>query len=268
MSYSSSLSPLGTFKKLPPEIRLNIWLFLMPPSVSPPRRQSGSGEVDRSDIYERPKSRLSILCASRELYEEVSNELYSRELCFYIRVGYPGFIIKHDHSPMSYYQWTPLHRFRNVAIELEAPADSIGPGLLLRGMESVMSVAEFMIFRNWICRVLLHQIDIRFVNGAGTTWTRPGGWNESIPESLIIDSDYFLGPFRLLNCLGNLKIHAPEGFEDYGLVSHCIRFVTTSIWSSRYGLSTYRYRRLQTEYYRLQEKFLQIPDVMWRVIRR
>lgn len=242
----------------------------MPPSVprSPPKRQSGFGEEDRPVIYERPKSRLSILGASRKLYEEVSNELYGRELCFYIRVGHPGFSIKHDHKSVGYYQWTPLHKFRNIAIELEAPADSIGAGLLLRGMESVMSVAHFIILRNWIGPVLLHQVDVRFVNGAGTTWTRPGGWDESIPESLIIDRDYFLTPFRLLGDLGNLKIHAPEGFEDYGIVPDCIKYVSTSRWTLQYGLNTSRYRRLQKEYYRLQEKFWQIPDIMWKVIRR
>lgn len=262
MSCSSSVSPLGTFRKLPPETRLNIWRFLMPLSVPPPtpKRQSGFREVDSSDIDDRPKSQLSILRASRELYEEVPNELYRRELCFYICVGRLGFSIKNYHGLLSYYRRTPLHRFRNVAIELEAPADSIDMALLSDGMKSVMSVPEFMIVGNLIGPVFLHQIDIRFVNrAAGTTWSRPGGWKGTIPESLILNSDYFLGPFRLLDILGKLKIHVPEGFENHRFVTHCIRDVMTSMWSLPYDLGNYKSRRLQREFNILQEEFSQIP---------
>lgn len=269
MSCSQNLSPLGTFRKLPPETRCNIWRFLMPSSMPPSPHQTYIGELedfDRSDIYKRPESRLSILCASRELYEEVSNQLYGRELCFYICVGMPGFGIKHDHSSMSYYKYTPLHRFRNIAIEIRAPADSSGPGRILRGMDSVMDIVKFIIFQahpKSIAPAFLHQIDIRFVNGAGTTWSRAGGcWQQSVPECLILDNDYFLGPFRLLSNLGSLKIHVPDEFGEYQFVTNSIRDVTTSMWSPRYHLRNLKRRWLRKEYYRLDEKYFQIPCEM------
>lgn len=59
------------------------WRFLMP--TSPLNHQEitmkSEGLDSRPDIHKRPQSRLLILRASRELYEEISKELYRRESC-------------------------------------------------------------------------------------------------------------------------------------------------------------------------------------------
>lgn len=80
------------------------------------------------------------------------------------------------------------------------------PGEIL-GMRFVMAIVDLLLFDFYMKLSVLvcwHQIDIRLINGADTTWFG-AGWQQSIPERLILDTDYFLGPFKVLSNMGSLK---------------------------------------------------------------
>ncbi|MCJ1343635.1 hypothetical protein MMC31_001831 [Peltigera leucophlebia] len=241
MSSAQDLSPLGSFRKLPLEIRWNIWRFLMPHLREPcyPQSQEESEKPMVSGISKSPQNWLSILCASRELYEEVSEELYRRELCFCICPDLDSFTVKDvPSSTARNFANTPLDRFRNLAIEIQAPDSSRVQRLrIVIPVLEIISLISNMFFEKLKKRpsppslVFLHQIDISFVNRTCATWVRAGQFQRSVPEPPRCDIDYFLSLFRLLSKIGSIKVHMPEGLED-GI------FVTDPITDSARDITT------------------------------
>lgn len=246
MSSAQGLSPLGSFGKLPPEIRCNIWRFLMPQSQNPHRSQSKeeSEKLIVSGICDPPQNRLAILCASRELYEEVSEELYRRELCFCICPGQASFTVKDVPSSLARnFVNTPLDRFRIIAIEIQAP-ESSHPEQVIEGVLSVIEFVSliFEFFKRLEQRpgppgpVFLHQINISFLNRTCATWFRAGVWQRSLPGNPTCDLVNILCPFRLLSKIGSVKIHVPDGLEDDEFITNCIAVavvqINTRIWSA------------------------------------
>lgn len=74
-------SPLGSFLKLPPEIRYEIWRYVISekPSATVPRR------IFFVTLNFWTSCGLEIMRTSRQIYDEVHSILYSGELCFRIQ---------------------------------------------------------------------------------------------------------------------------------------------------------------------------------------
>ena len=77
-------SPLGTLSKLPPEIRCEIWRYFMPDEIR------ATEKVNRTlllDLILGPVPLvLSVKQKSRQLFNEISDMLYNKDISFRIRV--------------------------------------------------------------------------------------------------------------------------------------------------------------------------------------
>ena len=224
-------SPQGTFSKLPPELRYNIWRFLMP-ELRPPYDDEVREERERlyiagkGDYY---PNRLSILRTSHSLYEEVSHELYRSELCFYVCPKEDIVVVAAKGLPSSeicHFTNTPLDRFPKITVEIQAPVKD-DPGQVILGRDSVWRIVSlFMDFikeqrrqqrSDQSNKIILPRIDIKLLDQSSATWfdAVADDWQRSIPEYPEEDDiDFFLSPFRFVRGIGCAHIQLPDGLDE------------------------------------------------------
>lgn len=264
MSSTDGLSPLGTLSKLPPELRFKVWHFLVPHLSSPDAGREETKQLKEqsknSSRYTSPPKCLSILRTNPTLYEEVSSELYRRDLCFCINPAEARvFSVKCiPHALPEDFVDTPLDRFRKIAIEIQAP-DRKDPGQLILGRDAVWQVISLI--RRFFKKLqqkpippaglsFLNRIEISFVNRASATWYNAGDWQRCIPNyGPEFDIDYFLCPFRFLRRIRFVEIRLPDQVENDKYISDFTREVVTSMQSPLpFGTRLYRTHSFEYQY--------------------
>ena len=217
----------GTFSKLPPELRCNIWRFLMP-DLRPPFDDEVRKERERlfvagkGDYY---PNRLSILRTSHALYEEVSYELYRSELCFCVCPKEEPVTVKGlPSSEISHFTNTPLDRFPRITVEIQAPVKD-DPGQVILGRDSVWQIVSLILDfikergqrSNHSNQFNLPRIEIKLLDRSSATWFDRVAydWQPSIsayPEE--DDIEFFLSPFRFVRGIGCAHVQLPDGLDD------------------------------------------------------
>lgn len=206
-------TPLGTLSMLPPEIRLQIWGFLLPNSRTPlcdsescsPCQECGA----RSYQYHRTShNRLAILRTSVRLREEVSAELYRRELCFCITPSDHSWSVKDlPGAALEDFNWAALDRFKIIKFEIRAPRkqDRIQ---LVEARD--MTVDLVSILHEFLKRgKRLPKLKIVLKQTPDSTWINPESWNHSILPGKDLDVEYILGPFRVLRNIDVVAVKLP-----------------------------------------------------------
>ena len=217
-------SPQGTFSKLPSELRCNIWRFLMP-DLRHPLDDEVRKKRDRHFMAGKGyfySNRLSILCASRSLYEEVSYELYRSELCFCVCPKEEPVTVKGlPSSEISHFTNTPLDRSPRITVEIQAPIKE-DPGQVIQGRNSVWQIVS-LIFdfikkrgqrSDHSNQFILPRIDIKLFDQGSATWfdSVADDWQRSIPGYLEEDEiEFFLSPFRFVKGIECAHIQIPDG---------------------------------------------------------
>lgn len=137
---ATSPSPLGTFGKLPPEVRFYIWAYLMPrrrPTIACPWpiEELDQGKLNRYFDFrcdEKGYGLVAILRSSRPLYDEITSQLYHRELRFRystnVRTRRSGWTVNDlPGASCRDFLFANFSRFRKLVFEIECPpADLLG----------------------------------------------------------------------------------------------------------------------------------------------
>lgn len=211
-----------------------------------------------SSQYDSPPNRLSILRTNFTLYEEVSSELYLRDLCFCIHPAEARVFTVKDvpHALPKDFVNTPLDRFRKIVIEIQAP-DRSDPGQVILGRDAVWQVVSLIrgFFKKLKLKpippaglVFLHRIDINFVDWVSAAWYHAGEWQCSIPKyEPEFDIDYFLCPFRFLRRIRSVNIRVPDQVEKDEYITNFMREIVTGM-ESPYPFGTRLYTTYCFEY--------------------
>ena len=137
----------GVFRKLPAEIRLHIWHFLMP-EFRDDNEPSLSREAFGSPIVvpvQRLGNRLAILRTSRALKREIEAELYRlRTLTFTIRPEWRGWRVENlPGSAMTDFVHTDFLRFKSIKVDIYCPQRD-DPAQLLYARASIYNLVRLL----------------------------------------------------------------------------------------------------------------------------
>ncbi|KAL8795188.1 MAG: hypothetical protein Q9195_002343 [Heterodermia aff. obscurata] len=141
-------SRFGTLRKLPAEVRLHIWHYLMPEFLdnngpSPSREAFGSPVLVPAP---RLGNCLAILRTSRALKKEIEAELYRlRTLTFTIRPEWRGWRVENlPGSTMTDFAHTKFARFESIKVDIYCPQRD-DPGQLLYARASVLNLVRLLL---------------------------------------------------------------------------------------------------------------------------
>ncbi|KAI9793819.1 MAG: hypothetical protein M1835_006977 [Candelina submexicana] len=207
-----TISPLGTFQKLPPELRDMIWQYFMPEGKSKIRRRQGLVFI-KPTHYSGESDDLAIMRTSRQINDELCGVLYDRQvLCIEIDPpndswwacrGLPGPtgdryfpILKH----------TNLAWFKQIRIVLLRPNPE-DPGQLLLLRRILINLVKKL-----SDSAALPDIHIDLSSCRADSWyTSEGRLQRSIkgdPQDIIV----VLKAFRCLHKVENVTLNLPNPF--------------------------------------------------------
>lgn len=225
--------PLGTFSRLPKEIRILIWKELFP-------------ECRGTDVIRRSKKALAILRTNHQLNMEITSEMYARRvLTFHLTSGalltssnprpnQPSTIEVYDqlgtswslypryHQPVdeqaylsSVWKDLPFHKLKATRFEVEAP-DPNDPAQLILIWNKLC----------WLMDTLQHvksfsRIEVHALESAERSWLFEGGLQQSLINKLpstmgddFTDLEILLSPFLRLRNAQRIELRNPGDGKD------------------------------------------------------
>ena len=141
----------GAFRKLPAEVRLHIWHYLMP-EFRNDDEPSLSREVFGSPVatpVQRHGNRFAILRTSRALKNEIEAELYRlRTLTITIRPEWRGWRVENlPGSTMTDFVHTDFKRFKSIKVDIYCPQHD-DSGQLLYARASIYNLVRLLRGKN------------------------------------------------------------------------------------------------------------------------
>ena len=247
---------LGTFRKLPAEVRLHIWQYLMP-ELRDDDEPSLSSEAFGSPVVvpaQRNGNRLTILRTSRALKKEIEAELYRlRSLKFTIRPERRGWRVESlPGSTMTDFVHTNFLRFNSIKVDIyrhqrDDPAQLLYTRTsiynivrLLRGNKDDIGQCEPYSTRNdrkqlngeltsnCICDksisktcAKIPRIEVTFLDEGSNTWLDDGYCNYTFLDTSCFGSDLgvLTSAFGYLHMVQSISFTFPEGLRpDSGII--------------------------------------------------
>lgn len=137
----------GVFRKLPAEIRLHIWHYLMPEFRDDNESSLSRGSFGSPIVVpvQRLGNRLAILRTSRALKREIEAELYRlRTLTFTIRPEWRGWRVENlPGSTMTDFVHTNFLRFKSIKVDVYCPQRH-DPAQLLYARASIYNLVRLL----------------------------------------------------------------------------------------------------------------------------
>jgi len=209
---ASTSNKLGELRKLPPEIRVQIWKEFRP------RRDAD------------PPSHLAILRVCHELTEEIIPEIYDKEI-LRIGVGPPGSVSSHwlaveneygafwtiptaNHSLYRKFSRLPFKKLKRVRISIHAPeTDNLAElYCLCKDVRDLVALLEQAKNR-------LPPLDIELLDTPSGKWTFDDGTPlKTVPETVAPDYLTILLPFCRLRRVPKVTIQVPANFIPEGAI--------------------------------------------------
>ena len=249
---------LGDFRRLPVEIRLNIWQHFSPEmrkEQSPPQPSSES----TSTLSPSKGNSLAILQCSRTLGREISPKLYKdRTLHITIHPERRGWWVENlPGSTMRDFRFTPIHLFQSIRVEIYCTSRD-DPGQMLHARAAVMSLVRRLrgwSFENEVCepymrwddRIVLDspsrlsrkrteetsrvsKLQVIFLNTDFDTWQEGFCRCKSFYRDLYYDDDVttLMTPFGYLRNVAEINFAFPDRFcktKGYSLLRYLIKSI-------------------------------------------
>ncbi len=228
LSSAQSALPLGTFSRLPKELRILIWKELVP-------------ERRRTDIMRTSKQDLTILRTNHQLNTEITTEIYgSRVLIFrvtssallassnpfpnqpstievYDQLGsswrlYPRFHKPVDQQAHSSSVWKdlPFHKLKATRFQVEAP-DPSDPAQLILVWNKLFWLMDFLQHVKFSSRIEVHALE-----SPQRSWHLEGNLQQSLINNLpstmgydTTDLEILLSPFLRLRYAEQIELKLP-----------------------------------------------------------
>ena len=242
---SHSQRRFGAFRKLPAELRLQIWHYLMPEwrddSESSLSREAFGSPVVIPD--QRRGNRLAILRTNHALKNEIEAELYrSRSLTFTIRPEWRGWRVENlPGSTMTDFVHAKFDRFESIQVDIYCPQRD-DPGQLLYARASILNLVRLLMGRsddigdcepygtrddqkqlefieNCTCQeegtsrpcAQIPRIEVRFLDQGLNTWQEKGISHGTFKDTIWLGDDLaiLIGTFGFLHMVRGISFTFP-----------------------------------------------------------